>query len=71
MDGSCLASPRWVSLLVAELFYPHARFPATKPGNKAEIFDNLSKIIIIHFPIKVLRAQVTEALPMVKIKQKI
>nr|CAG4647918.1 EOG090X06KU [Moina brachiata] len=32
MDGSCLASPRWVSLLVAELFYPHARFPATKPG---------------------------------------
>ena len=32
MDGSCLASPRWVSLLVAELFYPHARFPGTKPG---------------------------------------
>jgi len=32
MDGSCLASPRWLSLLVAELFYPHARFPATKPG---------------------------------------
>nr|CAG4643221.1 EOG090X06KU [Ilyocryptus agilis] len=32
MDGSCLASPRWVSLLVAELFYPHARFPSSKPG---------------------------------------
>ena len=32
MDGSCLASPRWVSLLVAELFYPHARFPAIRPG---------------------------------------
>nr|CAG4636188.1 EOG090X06KU [Eubosmina coregoni] len=36
MDGSCLASPRWVSLLVAELFYPHARFPGTKPGDRME-----------------------------------
>nr|CAG4640875.1 EOG090X06KU [Eulimnadia texana] len=33
MNGSCLASPRWLSLLVAELFYPHARFPATKPAS--------------------------------------
>nr|CAG4651839.1 EOG090X06KU [Triops cancriformis] len=31
MDGSCLASPRWLSLLVAELYYPHARFPTPKP----------------------------------------
>lgn len=22
MDGGCLSSPRWVSLLVAEIFYP-------------------------------------------------
>ena len=27
MDGSCHESPRWVSLLVAEIFYPDARFP--------------------------------------------
>ena len=27
MDGSCLASPRWVSLLVAEIYYPDATFP--------------------------------------------
>jgi hypothetical protein len=40
MDGSCLASPRWVSLLVAELFYPHARFPATRPGTSFRSFSN-------------------------------
>lgn len=28
MDGSCHESPRWVSLLVAEIFYPDARFPS-------------------------------------------
>ena len=27
LDGSCLASPRWVSLLVAEIYYPDATFP--------------------------------------------
>ena len=27
MDGSCLASPRWVSLLVAEVYYPDTTFP--------------------------------------------
>ncbi|XP_057373930.1 uncharacterized protein LOC130694846 isoform X2 [Daphnia carinata] len=44
MDGSCLASPRWVSLLVAELFYPHARFPSTKPG--AASHRSMSKSVI-------------------------
>lgn len=27
LDGSCLASPRWVSLLVAEIYYPDVSFP--------------------------------------------
>eukprot|EP00095_Tigriopus_kingsejongensis_P002176 maker-scaffold1021_size70145-snap-gene-0.13 protein:Tk02176 transcript:maker-scaffold1021_size70145-snap-gene-0.13-mRNA-1 annotation:"PREDICTED: uncharacterized protein LOC100160712" len=27
LDGSCLASPRWVSLLVAEVYYPDTSFP--------------------------------------------
>lgn len=30
LDGSCLASPRWVSLLVAEIYYPHVYFPASE-----------------------------------------
>ncbi|XP_069940677.1 uncharacterized protein spz6 [Cherax quadricarinatus] len=29
LSGSCLASPRWVSLLVAEVYYPDALFPAS------------------------------------------
>lgn len=32
LDGSCLASPRWVSLLVAEIYYPDATFP--NPGGQ-------------------------------------
>ncbi|KAF2353616.1 Cystine-knot cytokine [Trinorchestia longiramus] len=34
LSGSCLASPRWVSLLVAEIFYPDAVFPSkpTRPS---------------------------------------
>lgn len=31
LDGSCLASPRWVSLLVAEIYYPDATFPNPAP----------------------------------------
>lgn len=31
LDGSCLASPRWVSLLVAEIYYPDVSFP--NPGH--------------------------------------
>jgi len=31
MDGSCHESPRWVSLLVAEIYYPDARFPNPVP----------------------------------------
>ncbi|KAF4525035.1 hypothetical protein B566_EDAN001948 [Ephemera danica] len=27
LDGSCMSSPRWVSMLVAELFYPDSYFP--------------------------------------------
>ena len=34
MDGSCLASPRWVSLLVAEIYYPDTSFP--NPANAAQ-----------------------------------
>ena len=29
MEGSCLSSPRWVSLLVAEIFYPESYFPTS------------------------------------------
>ena len=49
MDGSCLASPRWVSLLVAELFYPHARFPGTKPGKllRLAIVKTLDDVIYL------------------------
>ena len=32
LDGSCLASPRWVSLLVAEIYYPDATFPNPSPN---------------------------------------
>ena len=34
MDGSCLASPRWVSLLVAEIYYPDVSFP--NPGTPSQ-----------------------------------
>ena len=29
IEGQCLSSPRWISLLVAEIFYPNAYFPTT------------------------------------------
>jgi hypothetical protein len=32
LDGSCLASPRWVSLLVAEIYYPDVSFPNPGPS---------------------------------------
>uniref|UniRef100_A0A182WAB0 Spaetzle domain-containing protein n=1 Tax=Anopheles minimus TaxID=112268 RepID=A0A182WAB0_9DIPT len=31
LDGGCLSSPRWVSLLVAEIFYPNAEEQSTAP----------------------------------------
>ena len=34
LDGSCLASPRWVSLLVAEIYYPDVSFP--NPGTPSQ-----------------------------------
>lgn len=34
MDGVCHESPRWVSLLVAEIFYPHTRFPTASSTSK-------------------------------------
>ncbi|TRY67777.1 hypothetical protein TCAL_11791 [Tigriopus californicus] len=50
LDGSCLASPRWVSLLVAEVYYPDTSFPnPTNPhssrnpvqgGNPPQGFNN-------------------------------
>ncbi len=33
LDGSCLASPRWVSLLVAEIYYPDTTFPSPGGGS--------------------------------------
>ncbi|XP_071452224.1 uncharacterized protein spz6, partial [Hetaerina americana] len=33
MEGSCMASPRWVSLLVAEIFYPDSVFPSIESIN--------------------------------------
>jgi len=33
LEGSCLASPRWVSLLVAEIYYPDTYFPGN-PGDQ-------------------------------------
>jgi len=30
LEGSCLASPRWVSLLVAEIYYPDTYFPGAE-----------------------------------------
>merc|ERR1719431_1364336 len=37
LEGSCLASPRWVSLLVAEIYYPDAYFPSEEqPVNGRE-----------------------------------
>jgi len=35
MEGSCKTSPRWQSLLVAELYYPDASFPTTPKPNYA------------------------------------
>ena len=39
LEGSCLASPRWVSLLVAEIYYPDTTFP-----NLAKLNTNRSPI---------------------------
>ena len=36
LDGSCLASPRWVSLLVAEIYYPDATFPNPANANPSQ-----------------------------------
>lgn len=30
MDGGCLSSPRWVSLLVAEIYYPETITPINR-----------------------------------------
>ncbi|RZF40590.1 hypothetical protein LSTR_LSTR007473 [Laodelphax striatellus] len=34
MEGGCLSSPRWISLLVAEIFYPDAVLPAPAAGGR-------------------------------------
>ena len=39
LEGSCLASPRWVSLLVAEIYYPDTTFP-----NLAKLNTNRSPV---------------------------
>jgi energy-converting hydrogenase Eha subunit F len=43
MDGSCLASPRWVSLLVAEIYYPDATFPNPAPSAAAPVRSPVSQ----------------------------
>ncbi|GAB0098160.1 uncharacterized protein DMENIID0001_138670 [Sergentomyia squamirostris] len=35
LDGGCLSSPRWVSLLVAEIFYPNNEEPTTTTSTTA------------------------------------
>ncbi|KAK7788680.1 hypothetical protein R5R35_013959 [Gryllus longicercus] len=40
MDGGCLSSPRWVSLLVAEIFYPDTYLPAAGPGARWPAYRN-------------------------------
>lgn len=39
MDGLCHESPRWVSLLVAEIFYPEAHFPNQVPAASSLSID--------------------------------
>lgn len=36
LDGGCLSSPRWVSLLVAEIFYPNAEDTVPPPSTTTQ-----------------------------------
>lgn len=44
MDGSCLASPRWVSLLVAEIYYPDATFPNPAAPSRGQLNQNRNPV---------------------------
>lgn len=39
LDGGCLSSPRWVSLLVAEIFYPNAEVTTTTTTSAPPVHD--------------------------------
>ena len=45
LQGSCLASPRWVSLLVAEIYYPDTFFPT--PEQPAPGRDPIKVLMMI------------------------
>ena len=47
LQGSCLASPRWVSLLVAEIYYPDTFFPNVSPDQPIQGRDPI-KVILQH-----------------------
>lgn len=42
MDGGCLSSPRWVSLLVAEIYYPETITPINRrpPVHRSPVMSN-------------------------------
>ena len=44
LQGSCLASPRWVSLLVAEIYYPDTFFPNVSPDQPIQGRDPIKVI---------------------------
>ena len=51
LDGSCLASPRWVSLLVAEIYYPDVSFPnPAQPSQKRNPVQGGSPPAVSTFP---------------------
>lgn len=47
IDGGCLSSPRWVSMLVAEIFYPNNNedFPATTPPPPLQDFQKYQEYL--------------------------
>ena len=57
LQGSCLASPRWVSLLVAEIYYPDTFFPT--PEQPAPGRDPIKVIIILYYNVKTHSLTVT------------
>ena len=44
LQGSCLASPRWVSLLVAEIYSPDTFFPNVSPDQPIQGRDPIKVI---------------------------
>lgn len=51
MDGGCLSSPRWVSLLVAEIYYPQTITPINRrPVNHRNTAVSDDPIPVSDFP---------------------